>query len=191
MPEETKVETTDAAEIAVSQTEAKQDEFDKERAMALIEKLRGEVKELKPKAKKAEELEAEAQKRADAELSEMEKLKKSLTDAEAKMKAYESQQLRRAAADKVGLPSVFADRLKGETPEELEADAKAILEAMPKPKATISATNPPDAKKGQTIDQRRAELYGTNTNIFDTAFAKTQGGGVRFIESGEHKVGGE
>lgn len=190
MAEDTKVETTDAAETAASQTEAKQDDFDKERAMALIEKLRGEVKELKPKAKKAEELEAEAQKRADAELSEMEKLKKSLADAESKMKAYETQQLRRAAADKVGLPAVFADRLKGETPEELEADAQAILEALPKqPKSTISSTNPAEPKKGPTLAERRAELYGTNTNIFDTAFAKTQGGGVRFIEKGEHSAG--
>lgn len=192
MAEDEKVETTEAAETAVTQPEAKQvvdGEFDPERAMNTIKTLRVENKELARKAKLADELQAKEKQKQDAELSEIERLRNEKAELEARVKANEAKEARRAAAEKTGLPAVFVDRLKGETPEELEADAQAILEAMPKPKATIAATNPPDAKKGETPEARRDRLYGSAINIFDTGLAQSMGGGVRFVEKGEKSAG--
>src|SRR5512139_1652933 len=103
----------------------------------------------------------------------------------AETKALKLAEMRRAIAVKVELPLVFADRLQGETPEELEADAKKILEALPKaPKPpTVSATNPgAGASQGETIAQQRARIYGASINPLDPDYAKTHGGGVIWKE---------
>ena len=138
--------------------------FDAERAKSLIEKLRGEVKELKPLASKAQDLLTAEQARKEAELSEMEKLQKQLADAQAKADALARENAQRKAADDAGLPAAFADRIKGETPEDMLADAKSLLEAMPKQPATpkITPTNPGAGagKAGETDEERRKRLFG-------------------------------
>lgn len=174
---ETQVETT---ETPVTET-VKGEAYDAARAMKTIEALRAENKELRPKAKLADELTAAEQKRKEAEMTELQKMAAQLEKANAELKQAQIHSLRRETAEKVGLPLVFADRLKGETPEELEADAKSILEALPKVPKTpiISATNPgPGASHGLTDAQRLAEIYGQNANPFDATFAKEHGGGV-------------
>ncbi len=181
---------TDVAEVetqvesaATPQTETVKGEvFDAARAMKTIEALRAEIKELKPKAKQADDLTAAEQKRKEAEMTELQKLTAQLEKANAELKQAQIHSLRRETAEKVGLPLVFADRLKGETPEELEADAKQILEALPKAPKTpnVSATNPgAGANVGETDAQRLAHIYGSNINPFDPTFAKEHGGGVR------------
>lgn len=172
---------TPAAEIA------KEDEFDPARAMALIEKLRGEIKELKPKAKKAEELAQAEQQRKEAEMTELQKLQTRLEKAEADLKEAKLSDLRRAIAIKVELPLAFAERLRGETPEELEEDAKKLVDALPKqakpPKVEPTAPGPGAGVK-ETIDQRRARIYGGNIDpLFDPEYAKTHGGGVVWKDS--------
>jgi predicted RNase H-like HicB family nuclease len=154
--------------------------FDAVRAMKTIEKLRQEIKELKPKAKQAEELSVAEQKRKEAEMTELQKLQKQLEDAQAELKRAKLAEMKRAAAEKVELPLVFADRLQGETPEELEADAKKILEALPKvPKPpVINPTSPSGASQRETLDQQRARIYGSGVNPLDPEYAKTHGGGV-------------
>jgi hypothetical protein len=71
--------------------------------------------------------------------------------------------MRLEAAIKPGLPAVFTERLKGETPEELEKDAQAIIEALPKvkPGSNVNPTNP-NARggSGETDEQRRKRLFG-------------------------------
>lgn len=64
--------------------EAPADDFDKDRAMATIQKLRAFEKEAKAKIARLAELEAAEQERAAADLSESEKLKKKLADVEAR-----------------------------------------------------------------------------------------------------------
>jgi hypothetical protein len=153
--------------------------------MATIEKLRAEIKELKPKAKAAEELSAAEQKRKEAEMTELQKLQAELEKTKAEAKALQLKEMRRSAAAKVELPLVFADRLRGETPEELEADAKEILAALPKaPKPpAISPTSPgAGASQGETDAQALARIHGQSVNIFDPAFAKSRGGGVFFSD---------
>jgi hypothetical protein len=59
-----------------------------------------------------------------------------LTDLETERSTRRSLELaamRRDVAAKLSLPTALADRLLGETPEELEADGKKLLAALPKP----------------------------------------------------------
>ncbi len=158
--------------------------FDAARAMATIEKLRAEIKELKPKAKQAEELSAKEAERRAAEMTELEKLQEALQKAQAELKAAKLAEMRREAAIKVNLPLVFADRLHGETAEELEADAKKILEALPAPKPPpVNATNPgAGASQKETLEQQRARIYGRDMDVLSPEYAATHGGGVMWSE---------
>lgn len=174
---ETETVTTTAPETETVKGEV----FDAARAMATIEKLRAENRALKPLARQAEELTQAEQKRKEAEMTELQKLQAELEKERAERKALMLTEMRRAAAIKVELPLVFADRLKGETPEELEADAKVILEALPKaPKPpAIGATNPgAGASQGETAEQQLARIHGKSANFFDPDWVKSHGGGV-------------
>ena len=184
MPEPTAApgETPAAAPVApASETPAVEEEkFDKERAMALIAKLRQEVKDLGGKAKKADELEAAELKRKEAEMTEAQKLAKKLAEAESRLKSMELQGMQRAAAEKVGIPLIFANRLQGETPEQLEEDAKLILKSLPEtPKLpNINPTNPAGASQGETAAQRLAQIHGQGADIFSPDAMRKLGGGV-------------
>lgn len=158
--------------------------FDAARAMATIEKLRAEIKELKPKAKQAEELSAAEQKRKEAEMTETQKLQAALEKAQAELKEHQLTALKRQAAEEINLPLIFADRLRGETLEELKADAGKILEALPKaPKPPpVSPTSPSGASQKETLDQQRARVYGTGISPLDPEYAKAHGGGVFWKE---------
>lgn len=170
--------TQEAAKPNETAPQAEAEKFDAERAMALIEKLRNEVKELKPKAKQAEELAALKAKQEEAEMTELQKVTKRAQELEAQLKAAQRATTANSIAAKVGLPAVFADRLKGETPEEMEADAKAILEALPKPaqKPTQPGPTNPGAQgeKSKTHAEIVQELTGQRK--FSSPFIA--GGGV-------------
>jgi len=174
MPDEKQVETTTtdvATETVVETPEVKGDEFDKARAMALIEKLRAENKEAAKAKKRLEEFEQAEAKRKEAAMTETEKATKRAAELEAKLKAYERTEAQRKVAEKVGLPAALATRLQGETPEELEADAKALLETLPKPTKPapgINATNPGNASTQETREQKKARLAGTSPDVFGT-----------------------
>lgn len=179
-PETTQV----VAEPEASQVEApavEAEEFDKERALETIKKLRQFEKDSKALAKKVAEYEAKEREREEAELSETEKLKRQLAERDAQLKGLERAAMQRKVAEAVGLPAAFAERLKGETPDEMEADAKALKEAMPKAAApNVGATNPGSNATGQgeTLEQRRARIYGGGVDIFDPATLAKLGGGV-------------
>ena len=184
MADET-VAMTETVEQVEQPAQVAEDKFDEARAMELIKKLRAEVKELSPKAKKAAELEAADAKRKEAELSEADKLSKKLAEAESRLKHMEHVENQRAAAEKVGLPMTFAKRLQGETPEELEADAKEILESLPKAEKKapgLSPTNPSGAQQGETRAQKLARIHGQDVDPFDPAQARKLGGGVFFTQ---------
>ena len=181
-PVETQAETTPTPETET----VKGEPFDAARAMSTIEKLRAEIKELKPKARQAEELTQAEQKRKEAEMTEVQKLQAELDKAKAELKRTQIEDLRRQVALKVELPIVFADRLKGETPEELEDDARKLLAALPKAPKTpnVGPTNPgAGASHGETAEQQLARIHGQTINIFDPHWAKEHGGGVVMAES--------
>jgi formamidopyrimidine-DNA glycosylase len=64
-----------------------------------------------------------------------EKQQAELQAKEQRIKAMELETLRRNVATKLGLPELLFDRLRGETVDEIEADAKTLLAAIPKPNA--------------------------------------------------------
>lgn len=180
-PQEKPVEPQAATTPAPEAETVKGEPFDAARAMKTIEQLRAEIKELKPKAKLADELSVAEQKRKEAEMTELEKLQRDLERAQAELQAAKLNELKRQAAEEVKLPLVFADRLRGNTLQELKADAEKILEALPKvPKPPpVSPTNPgAGASQQETVDQRRARIYGTGVDVMSTDYAKSHGGGV-------------
>jgi len=186
MPDEEIIEKVVPQAVATPTPEAETvdgEPFDAARAMRTIEKLRAEIKDLKPKAKQAEELSAAEQKRKEAEMTELQKLQAALEKAQAELEAVRLIELKRSIAAKVELPLVFADRLQGNTAEELEADAKKIMEALPKaPKPPpVSATNPgAGAETGETVEQARARIYGQGPDVMSPKYAREHGGGVIF-----------
>ena len=95
-----------------------------------------------------------------------EKLQAEAAAKDAQLKALERKQLAGGVAARVGLPAPLAERLQGETEEELEADAKALLAAIPKPAApNINAGVGGGQLLTDMTAERRAELaarYGVN-----------------------------
>lgn len=162
-------------------------EMDANALKAELERVQKALKEANKEAagrrKRLEELEQAEAKRKELELSEVERLQKQLADITGKAARLERESLQRSIAEKTGLPTAFAARLQGETPEEMEADAKALLEAMPKPTKAPPAINPtnPGASRqvGETEVQMRARLKPDYQDI-DRSLAERMGGGVFF-----------
>jgi hypothetical protein len=98
--------------------------------------------------KKLEKFELEEKKRIEAELSEMDKLKLEAKTAREEAAELKLNLKRREIAAKLELPEILIDRIKGETPEEMEADAKKLMDELPKQtKAKLGETNPGGGKE--------------------------------------------
>ena len=180
MSEDPKSETLDAAaqvaDVAVDET--KPEKFDEARAMELIHKQREELKQAKKAAAELERYRKMEEERKQAEMSETERLQAELDKARGELKAKTVRTMQIEVAAKVGIPAALSDRLKGETPEEMEEDAKAILDMLPKQKAAPNsgATNPGEkAGANETWAQRKQRLEGAPPNIW-------AGGGVNWME---------
>ncbi len=151
--------------------------------------------------KKLDGFEKAEDERKKAAMTETEKLKADLEAANKKLAEHNRTEQRRTIAAKVGLPLAFASRLQGETPEELEADAKSLLEALPKPPPekklpNISATNPGGVQKPDVVDpnspeyirERTESVHGGNSNFWDPRLMALKGGGaVVNPKEGENK----
>lgn len=139
---------------------------------------------------KADKAAAEAAEKAAAEEAarqgEWKKLaearEKEAAELKAQLAARELADKKRAVATKYGLPDALALRLAGNTDEELEADAKALAELMPKTaKPAPGPTNPgQNASAAETHAQKIARIYGSNVDMFDPREAEKRGGGVIF-----------
>jgi hypothetical protein len=178
--ETTTTETVTPPASAAAVETTTEEVFDKERAMATITKLRDAEKEAKKQAKELEQLKADAKKRADAELSEAERLKKSADEAQAEIAKLKTDLMRREVIEESGLPAVFANRLQGATKDEMLADAKELLKAIPAKQAPhVPATNPGGANPNETEATKRERLFGKQGNPFEFDSVKAKGGGVR------------
>lgn len=109
---------------------------------------------------KLEKFEQEEAKRKEAELSEIEKANLRAEKAEKDAAELKLNLTRREIAAKLNLPEVLIDRIKGETPEDMEADAKKLIDELPKQQKTnISTTNPGGGNaQVETKEQRIARL---------------------------------
>lgn len=110
--------------------------------------------------------EAERQ-RKEAEMTEMEKLQlqisekeKSLMQIQSELEQLKLNEKKREIAEEVGLPTPFALRIQGTTPEEMKADAMVLLGAIPKIKTTLNATNPGGnaLPNKETVEEQRKRL---------------------------------
>jgi len=92
--------------------------------------------------------ELEATRAAHAELkAENTSLKAEVAERDGKLKDSELKAQKTEIAKKAGLSEGLADRLQGATPEELEADAKRLAEAMGPGPSIGTGTNPPTGAK--------------------------------------------
>lgn len=167
-----------AQDVATVVDENQPEKFDEARAMELIRKQREELKQAKKAAAELERYKQAEEVRKQAEMSETERLQAELDKARGELKAKTVRTMQIEVAAKVGIPAALSDRLKGETPEEMEEDAKAILEMLPKQKAAPNsgATNPGEkAGANETWAQRKQRLEGAPPNIW-------AGGGVNWME---------
>lgn len=173
-------EKTPLEPVADKKEEPKKDdtqdvEFFKSKAKAM-------EKEAAAAAKKLAAYEKAEEERRQAELTDLQKAQDKAAKLEAELKAKELSIIRRDVAAKVGLPSVLADRLKGESPEEIEADAQALLETLPKSEKkapSINPTNPGGATQSETTAQKKQRLGLTAyTDIFSDQFNARKDGGI-------------
>lgn len=181
--------TEPAGEMPAAQPTPEPESAKPEDLAAELEKARAALKSANKEAaerrKKLEAYEQDEAKRKEAEMTELEKYQKRTAELEATLKVKEYAELRLAAAEKVGLPKAFINRLQGETPDELEADAKAIMDALPKPEKPapgINPTNPAAGTKAETPEQMKARIFGADIDPFLPENAKKLGGGVIFTE---------
>jgi hypothetical protein len=109
-----------------------------------------------------------------------EKLQAELDAERNRAKALELSALKRAAAEKVGLPAALADRLVGDDADALEQDARAVFAALPKPAApNINAAsgggNGAQLVGGVTEEQLReqATRLGVNPEYYRKQFLRS------------------
>ncbi|MCO5182191.1 MAG: DUF4355 domain-containing protein [Candidatus Promineofilum sp.] len=124
----------------------------------IAERLR-RAKEQSDKA--AAKAAADAQRKANEEQGKYkelyEGLQAQLTAAEGRAAELERAALRREAAEKSGLPAALAERLRGETLDEMLEDAKLLRNAMPKPQAPDINAGPRGTTKQTPSDDEIRE----------------------------------
>lgn len=162
-------DTTPAAQAAAVQAERTFNQAEiNEMFKVRLQREHAKAQELAQKAAAEAEAKALAEQGKFKELYE--KLQADNTAAQQRIKDMETAALRRDVATKFNLPAGLADRLRGATAEELEADAKLLLEAMPKPAApNINAnggTTLTEAQMTAAKAQELAAIYGVNPKYF-------------------------
>ena len=95
----------------------------------------------------------------------MEKLQADLAKAQSDLKFATLTNLKRTVAEKTGLPAALFDRLKGETLEDLEADANALLEALPEAAKKKAPVLPPTNPGGSLPTDESDEARRRRLNI--------------------------
>jgi PAB1-binding protein PBP1 len=159
-----------------------EDEFDKERAMNTILKLREVESKYKKMTRDMERIQEEERKRKEAEMTDVEKFKQRAAELEAELNKQRTETMRMKIASKYQLPDAIAARLQGDTEEEMDADAKSLAELLPKQKKTpdLPANDIGDGKKGETDAQKRARIYSKGDDLFNPETIREKGGGVFF-----------
>lgn len=138
--------------------------------------------------KATEEAKAKAEQEALAKNAEWEKLAKAregeLSTIKAELARIALTEKKRVIAEKVGLPPALASRLNGETDEDIEKDAKALLETLPKPTKPAGIGPVPNpgnnGQQGLTDAQLRNMLRGNVGGAFDLDTNLKTGGGFSF-----------
>ena len=155
-------------------------------------------KEAADRRKKLNAYEEAEKKRLEAEMTEAEKTAAKLRAQETEIATLKHQQIIRKVADEIGLPPVLAERLRGDTEEELKADAEKLKELIPTKepekddktknlKLKNSVTNPANGHLDETPQQIRERLHPKGSGIFDPVKVREMGGGLAHISDQEVK----
>lgn len=149
-------------------------------------------REKQKRERAAQEAAAKAAEEAAKQQGEWQKVaeqrEKDLADIRAELAKRDHEALQRKVAKEVGLPESLASRLIGEDEKALTADAKTLLETLPKPpepqpapraQPGIAPANPgANATQGETLAQQRARIHGSPQDAFDPNAARQHGGGA-------------
>lgn len=129
-------------------------EFDADRAKRTIGNLRDAEKKLKAQVAELSAKAQELDKLKESEKTELQKLSEQLEAEKEKRTALERESLRARVALAKSLPAELADRLQGETEEELAADADKLIALVTPP------TGPPRASQRQGASESSPALNG-------------------------------
>lgn len=193
-----------------------EDDFDRDRAMSTIRKLRDEVKSAKASTKELDDIRTQLKTIEDAKLTDQEKQQKRFDEAQQKIADYERQQTEWArerqelttrtaivsAAQKIGMvdPEAAYKLLDLTTlefnedgsPKNTEKVLRALLQSKPylAGSPVTNTTNPPRSSESppETDAQKRARIYGQSGNPFDAAQSRARGGGVVWNVSPEAQM---
>lgn len=136
-----------------SKTPAETEEpFDKERAMSTILKLRETESKFKKMTRDMERLQEQERQRKEAEMTDVEKYKAKAEELERALVTAKTESMRLKVASKYQLPEKLAQRLQGETEEEMDADGAELAKLLPKQKQApqLQSNDVADGKKGET-----------------------------------------
>jgi len=148
--QETTAPVEDAQEATEATDNTADEPFDEKRAREKIAKANSEAANLRRRLKELEPLAEKYRELQEAGKTEVEKLTERLSATERRAQEAELRALRLEIGAKYGLTPAQAKRLIGSTAEELEADAKELLESF-KPAAEPT---------GRTHTPREALQYG-------------------------------
>lgn len=168
--------------------------FNAKVAKERLNELRNIEKQAKKDAKELELYRQKEREREEAEMTELQKAQKQLEDLQVQNANLQRDFWRREAAAQANLPSIFADRIKGATLEEMLEDAKKLADVLPKSKQqmpTLKSTNPANGEKVETDAEKRERLFGRQGNAFDFDQIIAKGGGVMEIVTKQSKEFGE
>lgn len=142
---------------------------DRRKDREMIAALQAQLDELKPKAQRADELEAAQLTAAERAERERDEARARLQELEQRVKAAERRDAATAAAMKVAkelgvspdAALVFADRLKGDDAETMEADAREVLAHLkpseaPAPPAANDSLTPAPSDESRYVESLKA-----------------------------------
>jgi hypothetical protein len=156
--EQTEMVTQETAtEVQAEMVSIPASELDKIKAS--LAQANKEAAERRRKLDAFEKAEAE---RKQAEMTELERMRLQFEEVQTRAAQLEREKLQRQAAEQTGLPPALAARLQGESLDEMLADAKGIVESLPKAQQPkLTATNPGAGGTAKKTDEERLrELFG-------------------------------
>lgn len=117
------------------------DQFDAEKAWALIQNLRGDVAQQKARVAELSPYETKVKELEDAAKTELQRAQEAAAAAQRQAEDARLALLKHQVANRDGkvLPPELANRLVGSTQAELEADADKLLASLPQPPAAPTA----------------------------------------------------
>lgn len=151
---------------------------DPAKVVAMVRDLRKENADHRKAKQSAESAAQQAETARLAEQGEFKKLyeeaTRQLTELQSQLKASQVQALRSKVASELGIPPQLAERLRGETEEEMKQDAESLKAVIPTPSASGTRQTTTAVPGGQPAKKTSREVYqevmsGGNRNPFGAA----------------------